>query len=118
MAEHSLVAEGASPASISLPDYRDCPAGTARGLTKKLYDSQKEVYQPGNKRAKWVYTINLTGTLLTISRHDLVLLQIQDRTTCTTTTGICGMRVSGLGLDGGSSSSSSSLRCYMGYALI
>lgn len=86
----------------------------------KLYDSQKEVDQTGNKRAKWVYTINLTGTLLTISRHDLVLLQIQDRTTCTTTTGICGMRVSGLGLDGGSrsSSSSSSLRCYIGYALI
>lgn len=28
----------------------------------------------------------------------------QDKTTCTTTTGICGMRVSGLGLDGGSSS--------------
>ncbi|KAF1899186.1 hypothetical protein Lal_00019308 [Lupinus albus] len=33
-------------------------------------------------------------------------LSIQDTTTCTTTTGICGMRVSGLGLDGGSRSSS------------
>ncbi|KAK4363400.1 hypothetical protein RND71_018641 [Anisodus tanguticus] len=91
-----------------------------RSLVSRPDFSQKEVDQTGNKRAKWVYTINLTGTLLTISRHDLVLLQIQDRTTCTTTTGICGMRVSGLGLDGGSrsSSSSSSLRCYIGYALI
>lgn len=35
-------------------------------------------------------------------------LSIQDTTTCTTTTGRCGMRVSGLGLDGGSRSISSS----------
>ena len=39
-------------------------------------------------------------------------LSIQDTTTCTTTTGICGMRVSGLGLDGGSRSSSISSSGY------
>lgn len=51
MAEHSLVAEGASPASISWADYRSTLVLRARGLTKKkdLYSTtaKRKLIRPG-----------------------------------------------------------------------
>lgn len=79
--------------SLNSPDIRLTPTGIIKriGLTE---------------RGESVLLPSITGKAFpSYSPH---CQQIPDTTTCTTTTGICGMRVSGLGLDGGSRSSSSS----------